>query len=304
MFPFDLNLAPVFDALLRHRSVSAAAAELHLTQPAVSNALRRLRMLTRDDLFVRTRRGMEPTPYALAAGASLAEGLRLIRDGFERSPQFTPAKASRTFRILMTDAGEMVFLPRLMPRLREQAPGLGIQVLQLPIARYLEALETDQADFAIGNLRTARGAIVTRRIFEDLYKVVCRRGHKLVRAAGAGGIAPFADLMAADHVFVRPPNVPDSTVERTLRRNGWKRRVALEVPHYLVLGRIIGSADLVAITPSLVARELARHADIAMLTPPFEIPPVVIRLGWHERQQRDAGSIWLRSQIAELLARP
>ncbi len=303
MFPFDLNLAPMFDALLRHRSVSAAAAELHLTQPAVSNALRRLRTLTGDDLFVRSRRGMEPTPYALAAGASLARGLALIREGFERPPQFNPAKASRTFRILMTDAGEMVFLPRLMPRLREQAPGLRIQVLQLPIQRYLEALETDQADFAIGNLRTARGAIVTRRIFDDTYKVVCRRGHRLVRGA-AGGVAPFSDLMSADHVLVRPPNVPDSPVERTLRRNGWSRRVALEVPHYLVLGQIIGGADLVAITPSLVARELSRRNNIRALTPPFEIPPVVIRLGWHERQHKDSGSIWLRNQIAELLARP
>jgi DNA-binding transcriptional LysR family regulator len=204
----------------------------------------------------------------------------------------------------MTDAGEMVFLPRLMPRLRELAPNLRIQVMQLPIARYLETLETDQADFAVGNLRNTRGAIVTRRIFEDVYKVVCRRGHPLLRAAGKTGVAPFADLLAADHVSVRPPNVPDSPIERTLRRNSWKRRVALEVPHYLVLGRIIGGGDLVAITPSLVARELARHGDIEMLTLPFEIPPVVIRLGWHERAHKDAGSIWLRNQIAELLARP
>jgi DNA-binding transcriptional LysR family regulator len=304
IFPFDLNLAPVFDALLRHRSVSAAATELHLTQPAVSNALRRLRMLTNDDLFVRSRRGMEPTPYALAAGASLAKGLRLIRDGFERPPQFNPATASRAFRILMTDAGEMVFLPRLMSRLREQAPGLRIQVLQLPIRRYLEALETDQADFAIGNLRTARGAIVTRRVFDDTYNVVCRRGHALVRAAGNNGVAPFAALMAADHVLVRPPNVSDSPIERTLRRNGWRRRIALEVPHYLALGRIIGGTDLAAITPSLIARELSRHNDIRALRPPFEIPRIVIRLGWHERQQKEPGSIWLRNQIDELLARP
>jgi DNA-binding transcriptional LysR family regulator len=298
---FDLNLTPVFDALLRHRSVSAAAAELHLTQPAVSNALRRLRLLTQDDLFIRTRRGMEPTPYALAAGASLAEGLRLIRDGFERSPQFDPATANRTFRILMTDAGEMVFLPRLMPRLRERAPGLSIQVLQLPIQRYLEALETDHADFAIGNLRTARGAIFTRRVFEDTYIAVCRRGHPLVRT---GGVARFAGLMGADHVAVRPPNNPDSPLERTLRRHGWKRRVALEVPHYLVLGRILVDGDLVAITPSLIARELTRHGDLATLKLPFEVPPVVVRLGWHERQQKDGGSVWLRNQISELLARP
>lgn len=301
---YDLNLVPVFDALMRHRSVSAAAAELHLTQPAVSNALKRLRLQTRDELFVRTRRGMEPTPFALAASSALGEGLRLIRDGFNRSPRFDPATADRTFRILMTDAGEMVFLPRLMPRLRETAPGVRIEVRQLPIERYLEALETDQADFAIGNLRTTRGAIVSRRVFEDDYRIICARGHKIARAAAKSGVAPFEALMAADHVTVRPPNVADSPVERTLRRKGWKRRVALEVAHYLVLGRIVGEADLVAVTPSLVARELARHADIVALAPPFEIPAVVIRLGWHQRQHRDGGSVWLRNLIVELLAKP
>jgi DNA-binding transcriptional LysR family regulator len=302
MSHFDLNLAPVFEALLRCRSVSAAAAELHLTQPAVSNALRRMRTLTGDELFVRTRRGMDPTPFALAAGASLSQGLRLIRAGFERSQPFDPSSAARTFRLLMTDAGEMVFLPRLMPRLREMAPQVRIKVMQLPIARYLEVLETDQADLAIGNLRMTRGAIATRRVFEDTYLAVCRREHPLARTAERA-TARLAELLAADHVVVRPPNVPDSPLERAFRLNGWKRDVALEVPHYLVLARILADTDLVAITPSLVAREIVRNEQLASLQLPFELPPVVIRLGWHERQRRDGGGIWLRGQIVELLGR-
>lgn len=302
MTGFDLNLAPVFDAMMRHRSVSGAAAELNLTQPAVSNALRRMREFTQDALFVRTRRGMEPTTFALSAAHRLTDGLRLIREGLQRPPQFDPATATRTFRILMTDAGEMVFLPKLMPRLRERAPGLSIRVLQLPMERYLEALETDQADFAIGSLKATRGAIVVRRMFDDRYVVVCRKAHPLARAKRVAGAPPFDALMAADHVVVRPPNVPGSMVEQTLRQNGWRRRVALEVPHYLVLGRILDGADLVTIAPSLVARELARHADLIELEPPFHIPPVTIRLGWHARQKKDGGSGWVRRQIVELLA--
>jgi DNA-binding transcriptional LysR family regulator len=89
-----------------------------------------------------------------------------------------------------------------------------------------------------------------------------------------------------------------------LRKNGWRRRVALEIPHYLVLGRILDGANLVTIAPSLVARELARHADLAVLDSPFHIPPVTIRFGWHARQQKDAGSGWVRRQIVELLAKP
>lgn len=304
MTGFDLNLAPVFDALMRHRSVSGAAAELNLTQPAVSNALRRMRQYTQDDLFVRTRRGMEPTTFALSAAHRLTDGLRLIREGIQGPPQFDPSTTTRTIRILMTDAGEMVFLPKLMPRLRERAPGLSIRVLQLPMERYLEALETDQADFAIGSLKATRGAIVARRMFDDRYVVVCRKTHPLTQATRRAGKAPFDTLMAADHVVVIPPNVPGSSVEQTLRKNGWRRRVALEVPHYLVLGRILEGADLVTIAPSLVARELARHADLVVLEPPFHIPPVTIRLGWHVRQQKDVGSGWFRRQIVELLAGP
>lgn len=91
MTALDLNLVRVFDALMQHRSVSGAASALNLTQPAVSNALRRLRALTHDELFVRTRRGMEPTAFSLAAGGALAEGLRLIRHGLERAAPFNPA---------------------------------------------------------------------------------------------------------------------------------------------------------------------------------------------------------------------
>jgi DNA-binding transcriptional LysR family regulator len=304
MTSFDLNLVRVFDALLRHRSVSAAAAALNLTQPAVSNALRRLRELTGDDLFVRTRRGMEPTPFSLAAGESLTEGLRLIRHGLERAAPFDPATARRCFRILMTDAGEMVFLPRIMPRLRRIAPLIDVQVMQLPLARYLEALETEQADLAVGNVQPKAGTLVLRRLFDESYTVTCRRGHPLARAAADSGVAALEQLIAADHVVVRPPNSVEVVTDTLSRLHGWSLRAALEVPHFMVLAGILDQTDLVAITPSMVATELARRSDLVVLRLPCESPRITIRLAWHSRQQKDAGSRWLRQQIIEIMGGP
>lgn len=301
MAALDLNLARVFDALMRHRSVSGAAAALNLTQPAVSNALRRLRALTDDDLFIRTRRGMEPTAFSIAAGGALAEGLRLIRHGLERAAPFDPAIARRTFRILMTDAGEVVFLPRLMPRLRAMAPLVDVRVLQLPLARYLEALETDEADLAIGNLRPKSDTFVLRRLFDERYVIACRRGHRLEALVGPGGVVPLDAVLASDHVVVRPPNSAEIVTDALVRANKWRLRVALEVPHFMVLAGILDQTDLVAILPSLVTRELSRRYDLVTLQAPFESPVITIRLGWHGRQHRDPGSRWLRSQIVGLM---
>ncbi|CAH1655731.1 LysR family transcriptional regulator [Chelatococcus asaccharovorans] len=303
MTAFDLNLVRIFDALMVHQSVSDAADALHMTQPAVSNALRRLRALTDDDLFVRTRRGMEPTPFALAAGPSLSEGLRLIRQGLERAAPFDPTGTRRRFRVLMTDAGEMVFLPRLMPLLRTKAPMLDIRVLQCPIARYLELLETDEADLAIGNLQPTAGTFVLRRLFDEHNVIVCKRGHSLELGAGPDRIARIEQVVASDHVVVRPPNSVSAALDTLVQTHHWKIRVALEVPHFMVLAGILDQTDMIAIVPSLVADELAQRSDLVILKIPFDCPAITIRLGWHIRQQKDQGSRWLRQQIIELMSK-
>lgn len=298
---FDLNLVRVFDAMMQHRSVSAAAGALNLTQPAVSNALKRLRELTHDDLFVRTRRGMEPTAFALAAGESLAEGLRLIRHGLDRAAPFDPATSRRRFRLLMNEAGEMVFLPRLMPWLHARAPLLDVQVLQLPQTRYLEALETDMADLAIGSLRLKGDALVIKRLFDERYVIACRRNHPI---ALAGQPPDLATVLGLGHIVVRMPNTPEAVVDRLARTLGWHCRAALEVPHYMVLPGILDETDLITVVPSMVAAELARRSTIVTLPLPAESPRIGIQIAWHTRQQKDEGSRWLRNQITALMASP
>jgi DNA-binding transcriptional LysR family regulator len=297
---FDLNLVRVFDALMAQRSVSGAAAALNLTQPAVSNALKRLRSLTDDDLFVRTRNGMEPTIYALNAGAALSEGLRLIRGGLERAAPFDPMQTRRRFRLLMTDAGEVVFLPRLMPFLHKEAPCLDLQIMQLPAGRYLEALETDQVDVAIGNLKATAGTLVLRRLFDEHYAIVCRKGHRLHELAQAGELA-LQHVLDCNHAFVMPPNSVDNAIRALARDRAWEFRIAIEVPHFMVLTGILDQTEMISIVPSLVAAELARRSELVSLPVPFESPSIAIQIGWHVRHQRDAGHQWLRQQIVKLM---
>ncbi|WP_152579619.1 LysR family transcriptional regulator [Bosea sp. LC85] len=298
---FDLNLVRIFEAMMSHRSVSGAAVALHLTQPAVSNALKRLRALTGDPLFVRTRYGMEPTQFALSASESLVEGLRLIRLGLDRAAPFDPASTNRRFRLLMTDAGEVVFLPYLMPLLRAEAPGLELKVMQLPVGRYLEALETDEADVAIGNLQATAGTLRLRRLFDETYALLCRKGHALTEGSGDERSA-LERFLAQDQIVVRPPNSTEPLLEVIARANKWSLRRTLDVPHFMVLASILAQTDLVAVVPGLVARELAQRAELAVLPVPFDVPSITIRIGWHGRHQADDGHRWLRQRIVAIMA--
>ncbi len=291
---FDLNLIKVFDAILRHGSVSAAAKELNLTQPGVSNALTRLRTISDDDLFVRTREGMQPTNYALEMATSLKEGLELINFALLRTRSYEAATSARRFTLLMTDAGEIVFLPGFMKGLRTSAPRVNIDVKQFSVDHYVEALESGEADLAIGNVRAISEDLYYSKLFEDPYVLVCRRGHKLFQRA-----ASQEAYAQADHVVVSPPNSPDDAVRDYLNARGIQRRIALSVPHFMVLGPIIGATDLVATVTGRVARAIPAGSNTKVLELPFPVKPVTIGISWHRRYHRDPGNLWLRRLLAE-----
>lgn len=292
----DLNLLRVFDAVLRRGSGSAAALELNLSQPAVSSALRRLRDALGDDLFVRTRRGMQPTAFARAIAEPVSSALRSVEVALLSGAAFDPARTRRRFRLLMTDAGEVVFLPQLIPLLRREAPSLDLEVAQLPIDRYLQALETDEVDLAIGNLRARSGSLVIRRLFAESYVALCRAHHPWVRRAPS-----LATYLSAEHVVVAPPSSPSGAIEALAQREGWPRRIALSLPHFMVLASIIEATDLVATVPTRVAAALGRRHPVAAVRLPFESPRITISIGWHMRQQKDSGSKWLRDTIIRLM---
>lgn len=295
----DLNLLRVFDALSRRGSVSAAALELGLSQPAVSNALRRLRDATGDELFLRTRRGMEPTPYAQAIRLPVAEGLATILSGLQRGAVFDPGVAQRRFRLLMTDAGEVVVLPRLMALLRVKAPQIELVVTQLPIERYFEALESDEVDVAVGNLHPREGSLVLRPLFNETYVILCRQDHPWTTE-----LPDQERYLAARHIAVSPPSSRSNAIRDLAVENRWRMRASLTVPHFMVLAPIIERTGLVATVPTRVAAELCRRHPLAVVPLPFTSPTIKVSIGWHMRQQKDQGRRWLFEAISASLAQP
>jgi len=175
----DLNLLLVFEAILLHQNVTAAAAHNGLTQSAMSNALGRLRRHFDDPLFVKTRNGMLPTPRALELARPLMQALSLVRSTAHRDKGFDPQQSKRTFRFHMTDIGEMVFLPPLVKRLDEMGATVKLETAQLASAEIAERLESGEIDFAAGYLPSLSKSVEHAPLFHETYVCMTRRSHPM-----------------------------------------------------------------------------------------------------------------------------
>jgi len=177
----DLNLLRVFDAIFQTRSVTVAASNLHLTQPAVSKQLNRLRELLEDPLFVRTNDGMAPTPRAEALAIPIRQALSEVRNAIERQLGFDPRTSDRTFRIFTSDLGQMVFLPKLLDLISREAPAVNIHTVQVPAQRMRGvALESGDVDLAVGYFEEFEGSIHQQVLFEEHYVGIVRANHPTI----------------------------------------------------------------------------------------------------------------------------
>src|SRR6266567_3629646 len=177
----DLNLLGVFDAVWRLKSVSRAAVDLGLSQPATSNAIRRLRAHFGDRLFVRTADGMLPTPLAEEIGPVVSGALGQIRLGLQRRREFDPREVARTYTIIMTDIGEIVFLPALLRHLKEAAPGISLRIVQLSTAETPRALQSGAVDLAIGFMPDLKTGVYQQLLFTTDYVCIVRADHPTIR---------------------------------------------------------------------------------------------------------------------------
>lgn len=291
----DLNLLPVFEAVLAERSISRAADRLNLSQPAVSNAVARLRKATGDRLFVRLGNTMVPTPYAEELAGPLHQGLAGIRAALGTRQGFDPATSERRFSIYLTDLGEAFFLPRLLGRLNRIAPHIHLSTLPMPTGAAEEALQSGEVDLAIGNLPSLGAGFYVQRLFRDRYVCLVRRGHPSI-----GERISARQFAAASHAIVTPGGWGHGIIERTLIERGLEHRVALRLQNFLVLASIVATSDLVAIVPHSVGSQLSRDLDVRLLPLPIPIPAFDIRQCWQERFHEDKGNRWLRQQFVEL----
>lgn len=292
----DLNLLLVFEAMFRHGSVTRAAAQIGLTQSAMSSALGRLRKQFGDPLFVNTRSGMLPTPRALELAPPLTEALAMVRGAMGSREAFDPRTSNRSLRVYMTDVGEMVLLPALMRHLHAHAPAMRLETAQLPAAELAVRLETGDIDLAVGWLPQLPDKIRRARLFEEHYVCMTRPDHPLGRNAPL----TLKEFLGARHVLIASMGSGHQMLERTLAERGVHENVALRVPHFVVVPVIVAGTDLVVSLPSRVAGASGKLVKVKVHPLPIPIPSFDVALYWHERVENDPANLWLRQALSEL----
>lgn len=293
----DLNLLVVFNQLLLDRSVSTAGEKLGLTQPAVSNSLKRLRAALKDDLFLRTSKGMEPTPYALHLAEPVIYALNTLQTALTTRDSFDPFASTRTFNLAMTDIGEMYFMPPLMVALSRLAPQVRVSTVRPNSANLKEDMESGTVDLALGLLPNLQTGFFQRRLFRHKYVCVFRKGHPLAKSPMS--LKQFSEL---DHVGVVAANTGHGEVDGLLERAGVKRNMRLVVPHFIAVGHILQSTDLIATLPERFAERCEAPFGLVISPHPARLPDIAINLFWHAKFNRDPANMWIRQLFVELFA--
>lgn len=299
----DLNLLFAFEALYLERNVTRAGARIHLSQPSMSNALVRLRERCGDQLFVRTQGGMEPTPFATRLAAKVMDALSLIRSGLEDDGGFDPATSERSFNLLMSDFSQFIVLPDLAARFKDLAPRASLFVLPIPRPAYREALESGKADLAIGHLPELQTGFYQHGLFSDSHVCLLGKfygqGDDVQNKTLARSRITLKQYLSARHLVVSG-SMTDTDLDRTLGAKGHLRHVAMRVPNYLVIERILMKSDLMVSVPAALANILEFPKDIASAALPFHLPYPHVRQFWHARFHQDQANKWLRQQVASL----
>ncbi|MGX7006089.1 LysR family transcriptional regulator [Caballeronia sp. KNU42] len=285
----DLNLLVVFNELLQQRRVSAVAETLGTSQPAISNALNRLRKRLGDELFLRTSKGMVPTPFAEDLAEPIGLALGAIHSTLNSKTSFDPASSTRSFTVAMTDIGEIYFLPVLMKKLSHVAPGVTISTVKNNTANLREEMEGGRVDLAIGFLPGLNTGFFQRRLFRQQYVCIFRKGHPLATKG-----LTLKSFSAAEHVSIVADETGHGIVDEVIQRAGIARKLRLQIPHFVAVGHILQTTDLIAVVPEAYANRTLKPFGLETAQSPVKIPEIVINVLWHAKNHREPGNQWLR----------
>ncbi len=291
----DLNLLLVFDAVMRERHVTRAGDKIGMSQPAMSNALNRLRHHLKDDLFIRGPDGMQPTPRALEVAGPIRDALERIEIALDQS-SFDPKTAHRRFLIGTNDYFVTTLLPHLVQHLQQSAPG--IDLCLVPSAgRTLQLLDAGELDFGIAAFGEIPERFGTESLIEDSYVLMMRKGHPLSK--GRLSIPRYA---AARHLLMSPRGDPSGFVDRALLEHGLTRQIAVTINSFSSAPALLASSDLVLTAPKRIADTFAPLYDIATRPAPFAGPReyATATLVWHNRLASHPAHEWFRTTIVDI----
>ena len=294
----DAWLLHCLAVLVRQSNVTRAGAELGLSQPACSSTLARLRLLFQDPLLVKSGSGMVPTARAMELATRAEKVLDELRAMVSVNPALDPLALEANVTIAAMDLVRMVVLPHLLESLRQEAPGLSIQVQDADRVRIHERFEHAEVDLGIGPKEVTSGRLHYRELWVDGAACLTRDSSL---AHGSMDVAGFAALQ---HVRVVPsrPSFYDDALDRTLQEQGFRRQIAISERSFLMIPRLLESADLVATVPRRFALDACERYDLHTFAPPVTLPELSMGMYWHERTHRDPMYQWLRQRIATNVA--
>ena len=300
----DLNLLRVFDTVMAERSLTRAAHQLSLTQPAVSNALRRLREALGDELVRRTGAGMEPTPLAQALWPVVQAALAQLEAALAPG-DFVPAQARNTFVLAMVDATAAALMPRMVGILATEAPGVSVRVLPLSTRDPRRLLQEGEVDLAIGyfpavltdlSAQHQAGETVAyahQRMYDGEYVCLMRKGHPLASAP-----LTLDAYCAARHLLVSFSGRPYGFTDEALAALGRERRIVLTVNQFFTAGRVVACSDLLTVLPLHFFGVTGLEGALVWRPLPLALPTVHVDALWHLRKRSGGAHEWLRAVVA------
>lgn len=294
----NLNLLLVFDAVYSERSISKAAVKLHLSQPAVSNALTRLRERLEDPLFERNSQGMSPTPRAKVLMDPVRRALDILEQGLRRDDSFDFTHSDREFVIAVEDYGETIVLPRFVDWLAKTAPQVRINIRPEPSAQLESQLRDGTVDLALDYFALQHLGYESHRILSENLLTLSRRDHPTI-----GEQLSLDTYLKLHHIALVPRMRTTPMIDLALSKRGLKRSISVTVPHFLSMPVLVQSSDMICTLPRRMANLYADHFRLKVHTVPLRIPEFPIYLIWHDSLDGDAGHRWLRNHLIEFSQR-
>ena len=297
---FDLNLLRAYDALMRERSVTRAGEIIGLSQPAVSNALNRLRHALKDELFVRRGNDMVPTPYAEALAERVRDALAQIEQAIAGDATFDPATAERIFTLYGADFFSSLTMPVLSERISSVAPGIALRLLESATGEVERLLRDNVIDVALERPVPVPEWASSQPLFQSRFVIVAARNHAAIRKARVrpGGKLPMRLFCQLPHALRSFDGSMSGMVDAALHKVGKTRRVMLVLPHFhSVAVAVAQSQELIAALPHQTAEAAAKNLGLSIYLPPVEVPAQELRMYWHRRHDRSPPHRWLREQV-------
>ncbi len=282
----DLNLFIAFDVIYTEKNLTKSGQVLGITQPAVSNALARLRDLFNDELFIRTSRGMIPTPVANQLIGDIRNALSLIQNTISVSEKFDPSTAEMTFKISIGDTSEYRLLPLLIKELAEIAPKVKVETYLTARKDAPRELASGAIDFSIDPPLQSDQHLKHEKIYQEDYVMIVREDHPILKKQKI----TIEDYLDLSHIHISNRKTGMGHVDMTLYKLGLTRDIYLRAQHFLVAPYIVEQSDM-AITTT---KGFAVDRNLAWRELPFDIDPLVLHLYWHENNDNESSSKWMR----------